>query len=102
MAAKVRLMNKGKRTIYIGPQKAIAPDAIVLVTSDVADKHLRLYPKELVNLDKIIESDGEQMQDFTKDVAVEDDKPAKGAKVSKKAEAKGGNEDALAAALKDE
>lgn len=100
MAGKVRILNQGKRTIHIGPQQALKPTGIALVTEEVAKKHLRLYPKELVDLDNMsagIETGG--IKDFTAEAPAAP-APAAGKRGRK---AKGGAaDDDLTAALKDE
>ena len=101
MAGKVRILNQGKRTIHIGPMQALKPAGIALVTEEVAKKHLRLYPKELVDLDNMsagIDTGG--IKDFTVDAPPPAAAPSKPAKYGKKG--KSVSDDDLAASLKED
>lgn len=106
MTGKVRILNQGKRTIHIGPQQALKPTSIALVTEDTAKKLLRLYPKELVDLDNMsagIDTGG--IKDFTQpaeEAAPTISKPAAALKKGKKGAKVADDDEALAGALQED
>jgi hypothetical protein len=96
----VRIMNKGKAPIQFGKTKeeSFLPGAIAKVNDEIAEKHMRLYPKILINIDNVESTyDGTEVKDLTaKEVKV---KSVTAKKSESKSDAK---DDALADALKSE
>jgi hypothetical protein len=60
MSKSIKLYNKGKRSIQYAKDKAIKPNGNVYLSKDEADKLISLYPLELVDFSKFVNSNEDE------------------------------------------
>lgn len=105
--SSVKVMNQGKRKITFGngPNESVKPGGVVILNKEIADRNLKLYPKELIDLDNVKpDYEQEEVKDFSKTAesdASEENAEEATTEKPKGGKAKGGkaSDDDLAAAL---
>ena len=90
----IRVQNVGKRKIQFGlkPHEVLHPTKYAILNDDVARKHIKMFPTEIIDIDNVANSvDQTKIEDLTKEPekveTKEAEKPEKKDESSKLADA---------------